>query len=215
MNRPASEEMNSQPNAMPTSGLTEEQARRVGLYSVLAALLRQAPDQHVLDYLGQLGDAQETQDNELLLSLSMLALSAQHSEPTALQQEYHDLFIGLGRGELVPYGSWYQTGFLHERPLSQLRDHLAQLGFARADDVHEPEDHIAALLEVMAMLIQENQAIAQQQAFFSEHIEPWAERFLDDLATAPSAVFYKAVARLAQAYLQIEVRYLTLFSGSC
>ena len=41
-----------------------------------------------------------------------------------VEREYFDLFIGLGRGELLPYGSYYLTGFLHERPLARLREDL-------------------------------------------------------------------------------------------
>ncbi len=85
----------------------------------------------------------------------MLSLAAEHSSTESLRDEYHALFIGLGRGELVPYGSWYQTGFLMEKPLGLLRADLARLGFERAEEVHEPEDHVAALCEVMALLIQD------------------------------------------------------------
>jgi TorA maturation chaperone TorD len=52
--------------------------------------------------------------------------------------EYQDLFIGLARGELVPYGSYYLTGFLHEKPLSKLRQDMARLGVEREDGVAEP-----------------------------------------------------------------------------
>ena len=41
-----------------------------------------------------------------------------------VEREFFDLFIGLGRGELLPYGSYYLTGFLHERPLARLREDL-------------------------------------------------------------------------------------------
>ena len=44
-----------------------------------------------------------------------------------------NLFIGLGRGELLPYGSSYLTGFLHERPLARLRADLGPLGIERAE----------------------------------------------------------------------------------
>ena len=55
--------------------------------------------------------------------------------PTAerVEREYFNLFIGLGRGELLPYGSYYQSGFLHERPLARLREQLSRLGIERAE----------------------------------------------------------------------------------
>jgi TorA maturation chaperone TorD len=190
--------------------LPDEQLRRAGIYSVLAALLREAPTDAVLDFVGELEVDAANHGNELLVSLNMLSLAARHSASQALIDEYHALFIGLGRGELVPYGSWYQTGFLMEKPLGLLRADLAQLGFARSEDVHEPEDHVAALFEVMAMLIQQGVGIERQRRFFEAHIGSWAERFFGDLGNAGSAVFYRSVARFGHAFLAMENRYLSL-----
>ena len=106
--------------------------------------------------------------------------------------------------------TWYQTGFLMEKPLGLLRDDLAALGFERDPDVHEPEDHIAALCEVMAMLIQEGISLERQQQFFSAHIDTWADDFFKDLAEARSAVFYKSVARFGRAFIALDSRYLSL-----
>ena len=187
-----------------------EQARRAGIYSVIAALLRSAPGKYVLGFVAALESDAKAHKSELALALNMLSLASRHSSVESLRDEYHDLFIGLGRGELVPYGSWYQTGFLMEKPLGMLRADLARLGFARADAVHEPEDHIAALCEVMAMLIRDETPAHEQKRFFDSHVGNWAPVFFDDLATARAAVFYKSVARFGSAFLSIETRYLSL-----
>jgi len=187
-----------------------EQGRRAALYSLLAGLLRSAPNEPVLEYTRQLQDDAGGDRVELPLALSTLALAARHSAVESLRDEYHTLFIGLGRGELVPYGSWYQTGFLMEKPLGLLRADLRRLGFERADDVHEPEDHIAALCEVMALLIQDGVPLEQQRQFFDSHLGNWAADFFADLAEAQAAVFYKSVARLGRAFLSLESRYLSL-----
>jgi TorA maturation chaperone TorD len=190
--------------------IPEEQARRAGMYSVLAALLRHAPDTEVLHFLARLEADAEANRSELAVALNMLSLASDHSSGGALLDEYHALFIGLGRGELVPYGSWYQTGFLMEKPLGLLRADLARLGFQRSEEVHEPEDHIAALCEVMGMLIQDEVAIELQQRFFSAHLGSWADAFFTDLAAARSAVFYRSVARFGAAFIALEGRYLSL-----
>ena len=192
------------------TALAEEQARRAGTYSILAALLRASPGTELLDFCTRLEADAAEQKSELALALTMLSLAARHSDPAELSNEFHALFIGLGRGELMPYGSWYQTGFLMEKPLGVLRGDLARLGFERAAGVHEPEDHIAALCEVMAMLIGEELPIEGQRNFFNSHLGNWAENFFNDLATAPSAVFYKSVARLGGAFMALESRYLSL-----
>jgi len=187
---------------------SSDQARRAAFYSLLAGLLRNAPDADVLAYCLSLDTTD--QKSELGAAVNTLVLAAKHSDPQRLKEEFHDLFIGLGRGELVPYGSWYQTGFLMERPLGQLRADLAKLGFERSDDVHEPEDHIAALMEVMAMLIYEGAPQEQQRLFFETHISSWAKDFMKDLSVAETATFYRSVARLGSAFVAIESQYLNL-----
>ncbi len=190
--------------------LPEEQARRAGMYSVLAALLRDAPDTGVLSFVGRLESDAEAGKNELALALSMLSLASRHSSSASIRDEYHALFIGLGRGELVPYGSWYQTGFLMEKPLALLREDLARLGFERAAEVREPEDHIAALCEVMSMLVRDQVPFSRQQQFYNNHIGNWAQTFFTDLADAQSSTFYKSVARFGSAFCSLEGRYLSL-----
>jgi TorA maturation chaperone TorD len=187
---------------------SSDQARRAAFYSLLAGLLRNAPDADVLAYCLSLDTTD--QKSELGAAVNTLVLAAKHSDPQRLREEFHELFIGLGRGELVPYGSWYQTGFLMERPLGQLRADLAKLGFERSDDVHEPEDHIAALMEVMAMLIYEGAPQEQQRLFFETHISSWAKDFMKDLSVAETATFYRSVARLGSAFVAIESQYLNL-----
>lgn len=194
----------------PAAGLAEEQAWRAGGYALLAALLRSAPDQAVLDHIGGLDQQTDAVENELLISLSMLALAARNVNPMEVEDEFHSLFIGLGRGELVPYGSWYQTGFLMEKPLGLLRDDLQALGFERDESVKEPEDHVAALCEVMSMLIGDIQAEQKQQAFFDNHMGSWVTKFFEDLGNARSATFYQSVARFGAAFIALEKRYLSL-----
>jgi len=204
------QEQTTAPEQRTLVTIPEEQARRAGTYSVLAALLRDSPDAELLDFIAQLEVDAGKSRHELALALSMLSLASRHSETEALRDEYHALFIGLGRGELVPYGSWYQTGFLMEKPLGVLRADLARLGFERSESVHEPEDHIAALFEVMAMLIQEGLPTEKQRQFFNNHIGNWADAFFNDLSEAKSAVFYKSVARLGAAFMSLESGYLSL-----
>ncbi len=189
--------------------LGEEQRQRAGVYGLLGRLLRSAPD---AELLSQLADLKElSQDgSELGLAMSMLGLSASVCPVEPIDDEYHALFIGLGRGELLPYGSWYLTGFLMEKPLGHLRDDLAVLGFERDESVTEPEDHIAALCEVMAMLINDGADLEIQANFFKTHMESWSSRFFADLGSANSAVFYKSVGRFGYAFSEFEKTYLSM-----
>lgn len=195
-------------NSSAASPLAEDQYR-AGAYSMLAELLRQPPQQAVLDTVTGLADVLEQKD-DLAIAMSMLGLSARAANVNQLDDEYHALFIGLGRGELVPYGSWYQTGFLMEKPLGVLREDLSKMGFSRNDDTCEPEDHVAALCEVMAMLINQGRDLDQQKIFFDVHVSSWLGQFYSDLSEAKTAVFYRSVARFGHAFFDFEKKYLAM-----
>ena len=199
----------SQAPGWQTTPLADEQAYRAGAYHLLAALLRGVPEEGVLEQVTQLAAVQGQRD-ELAMAMSLLGLAARDIAPYRIDDEYHALFIGLGRGELIPYGSWYLTGFLMEKPLALLRDDLKALGFERTSATHEPEDHIAALCEVMAMLIGDNTTIATQSEFFEAHLMSWVDRFFEDLSQAKSAVFYRAVGRFGRAFMDLERNYLAM-----
>lgn len=182
----------------------EESSLRIEIYAMLAHLLRKAPDENVLNWLSNLDVETSTyQTTEMAAAWPLLKLAAQKANLIAVEEEYQDLFIGIGRGEVVPFGSWYLTGSLMEMPLAHLRRDLAQLGFQRDESVKEPEDHIAALLEVMAMLVEEGDE-HRQKTFFNRHIATWFEQFCADAKAAGSAVFYCAVAELALQFLTVE-----------
>lgn len=183
-----------------------EQKYRAGAYALLAILLSSPPKQADLDQMQVLASISNQKD-ELSLAMSMLGLAAQTIAPERIDDEYHALFIGLGRGELVPFASWYLTGFLMEKPLALLRDDLAALGYERHGDIYEPEDHVAALCEVMVMLISENQDLEIQQSFFMAHIAPWFGHFFNDLSTAKNAVFYRALGRFGASFFLLERSY--------
>lgn len=197
-------------NVLPAvaSADRETEAGRARLYALLATLLVRAPDGAVLGRLGALG----TDGTALGEALGALGEAARATEVEAVEREFHDLFIGLGRGELLPYASYYLTGFLHERPLAKLRGDLAALGVERADGVAEPEDHIATLCEVMAGLIDGSlgESADQGRRFFERHLGPWAERFFADLEQAEAARFYRAVGRLGRTFIGIETEAFAL-----
>jgi TorA maturation chaperone TorD len=182
--------------------LPEEEQLRAAQYRLLARLLASPPDESLRRVLaGFAGD-----DSALGKALGALARVAARVAPAEAEREYFDLFIGIGRGELLPYASYYLTGFLHERPLANVRESLATLGIARADNMFEPEDHIAILCEVMAGLTTgrfETEAGADRR-FFERHLRPWAPRFFADLETANAARFYRVVGRIGGLFMDIE-----------
>ena len=121
------------------------------------------------------------------------------------------LFVGLARGELLPYASYYLTGFLNERPLSRLRDDLAALGIERVESNFEPEDHAATLCEVMAGFAAARFPASPeaQRAFFEKHVAPWMGRLFADMESATNARFYRPVGTLGRLFLEIEAEAFT------
>ncbi|MFA9420174.1 MAG: molecular chaperone [Gammaproteobacteria bacterium] len=197
-------------HAATAAVIEAEQLYRASAYGLIAALLRAAPDQHMLDHLTGLSQGVAAEGDDLLLAMSTLALSADLHTPASIDDEFHELFIGLGKGEIVPYGSWYMTGFLMEKPLSDLRDDLATLGYVRNSSVAEPEDHVAALCEVISMMISEGIDISIQRKFFQSHMTDWMSRFFTDLGEARSAIFYKSVGRFGAAFIAFENEYFSM-----
>jgi TorA maturation chaperone TorD len=176
---------------------------RAALFALLGRLLSGPPDGPLLTRLRALAGDDGTR---LGRALAGLAAAAEATDPAAAEREHFNLFIGVGRGELMPYASWYLTGFLHDRPLADLRGALRRLGVERAPGVPEPEDHIAFLCETLAGLIEGRFAGGPGEAanFFGRHLRPWAARFFGDLERAEGARFYRAVGALGGAAVEIE-----------
>jgi TorA maturation chaperone TorD len=179
-------------------------------YALLATLLAQAPDDALLERLADLrGD-----DSPLGLAHAAVAEAASGASATAVEREYFDLFIGVGRGELLPYGSYYLAGFLQDRPLARLRADLVRLGIERAGAQAEPEDHAAFMCEVMAGLASRRfdaPPLADRE-LFERHLKPWIGRFFADLEGAQAAVFYRPVGALGRAFIEIEAEAFALSS---
>lgn len=191
------------PDALPA--IPEEDLWRAQIYALLGRCLARRPDTALLTALAQLkGDA-----SPMGQALADLAEAARTTSLERAQDEYDVLFIGLPRGELVPYASFYRTGFLYERPLAKLRGDMEKLGYARADHVAEPEDHMGALCELMALLIRGGEGrgpaeLATQERVFRQHLAPWGERFFSDLEQAPSAKLYQPLGIAGRLFITIE-----------
>src|SRR6056297_909695 len=197
-----------------TGGVAEEDLLRADLYNLLGVLLARPPKLELLDQVERL----EGDETPLGRAVDALARLAKRTTEQAAEREFNALFIGLGRGELLPYASYYMTGFLNEKPLAVLRTDMARLRITRAENVFEPEDNIASLCEMMAGMITGRFGapadLQVQKDFFSRHIGPWAEHFLSDLEGAKSSVFYASVCSVGRAFMEIEREAFRMTAGS-
>lgn len=183
-------------------------------YGLLAALLRSPPQSDLLSLLASVANPTPAQGRQTALESAWHAVAeaAAAADEAAVEKEFQDLFIGIGRGELLPYGSWYLKGVLMDKSLAALRADLARLGLARAEGVSEPEDHAAALCETMVLLADPQCGLdmAGQQQFFAEHVGSWMPRFFQELQGAKRADFYVSVGRLGEAFMEFEKVWLNL-----
>ena len=171
-------------------------------YELLAVLLAKAPGADLLSRLATLqGDL-----SSLGVAHAALSAAARGANVGQVEREFFGLFIGLCRGEVSPYASYYRNGALHGPALAQLRTDLADLGIVRAAGCSEPEDHAAMLCEVMAGLIDgrfQTPAIADRK-IYQKHLAPWLGRFFADLEQARSADFYRRVGAVGRQFMAVE-----------
>lgn len=184
--------------------VASEDRLRADLYNFLGLMLSGPPDQLLLDQCADLsGD-----ESELGKAISGLSRVAKASKPRKVESEFNALFVGLGRGELLPYASYYLTGFLNEKPLATLRSDMAVRTMTRAPNVYEPEDNIASLMEMMAGMIVGRfgapATLDDQKTFFNKHIAPWAGHFYSDLEAAKNSILYASVGNVGREFMDIE-----------
>ena len=184
-----------------------EETARADLYGLLATLFYAPPSQALLDTIGS---AQAAGDGVLEQAWADLVVACRGANQEEVREEYEQLFIGVGKPEVMLFGSYYLSGFLMEKPLVELRDDLARLGLARAETMPESEDHIAALCEVMRYLIASDDVqhanISTQKAFFAAHMQPWVQACCTALIEHPNSRFYRPVTILAQTFFEVEMQ---------
>lgn len=194
----------------PPTEPEEEDLFRSALYRVLATLLSEPPSSETLSTLRTTPPS----DGSLGAAFARLAQVAAATGPQAEARAYHDLFIGLGRGDLVPYGSYYLTGFLQEKPLAKLRADLHRLGVEASRGTSDPEDHVAAILETLAGCIDGQLRapldVGAQRTFFDRHVVSWMPVFFKDLEANDRSEFYRAVGSLGRVFVALEAEAFAL-----
>ena len=193
--------------------LSPEDADRAGFYGVLANLMAAPPSDALLAALAGAdrlqADPAVPEGEALATAWAQLCDAAGQCEGERVRSEWNALFCGTGRPLVLPYASFYETGFLMEKPLARVRDDLAALGLAREAGCGEPEDHLAALCDAMRALISEGRGIDVQNPFFKRHLQPWIGPCCTDLMAATDAQFYRAVGAFTAAFFAVEARALS------
>lgn len=188
---------------------------RADMYALLAHLFYGPPSSQLLRMVAAVQTPAAAQGSAFAEAWRAFAGAAAKADPQQARQEYEALFYGPGRAQVMLYGSYYLAGFMMERPLGELREDLARLGLGRQGSVPEPEDHIAALCDVMRLLIlgvgdRPPAGLGVQKEFFARHIKPWYPRLTQSLTGTQGAQFYSLAGRLMQAFFDLEAQSLEM-----
>ena len=181
-----------------------EDQLRADMYSFLASLLRIEPNAQLVNQLTNL----ESDDSPIGKSIKTLSKLASSLDLPTIRDEYVRIFVGVGRGEILPFASYYLTGFLKDKPLAKLRNDMKEIGIELADNVKEPEDHISSLFDMMAGLIvgkfNKKFSIGEQRDFFNKHLGPWVDLLMRDIESSKIAVFYSPLGTIGREFMEIE-----------
>ena len=184
--------------------INNEDQLRADMYSFLANLLRSEPSAELVNQLTKL----ESDESPIGKSIKTLSKLASSLDLPTIRDEYVRIFIGVGRGEILPFASYYLTGFLKDKPLAKLRNDMKEIGIQLAENVKEPEDHIASLFDMMSGLIlgkfSKKFSIGEQKEFFNKHLAPWVDLLMRDIESSRIAVFYSPIGTIGREFMEIE-----------
>ena len=189
--------------------LPPEEAARGDFYSLLARLLRGAPD---MDLLGKLAGAPRLPadgNSELANAWADLVDASSVMDADAASEEYEALFASIGKSVVSPFAGFYGGAPAADHPRVRIVGDLAKLGLAVRDTVTEPEDHFAGLFDVMRVLIaggagRSPGTVEEQRQFFTSHLQPSVAKFFAALQAATQANYYRKVAAFGAAFAALE-----------
>jgi TorA maturation chaperone TorD len=194
--------------------LAPEDAARADFYALLARLWHSGPDAGLLAAIAAADEIVAEGDQAALADAwRHLGAAAAVTDPQAACAEHEALFVGTGKAAVTPYASHYLAETARERVLVALRDELAELGLERDRSVHEPEDHFAALLEVMRHLVaagSSDAALQRQKKFFTRYMHRAYNPLTDQVMASTKTSFYGYVARFTKAFCDTEAASLDM-----
>jgi TorA maturation chaperone TorD len=198
----------------PEAAAAGENGVRAALYGVLAHLFADRPGAELLERIAEAELMIVAEDSLLAREWQALCQAAAAADPAAVADEFDALFVSTSLPLVSLYASSYMSGRQRGHLLAELRGDLARIGYMRADDSSEYEDHFSALCDVMRGLIGEaamsTDAVEQHQVFFQHYLAPWHGRLFEKIDQATGADFYRKVARVADAFLTHESQYFEL-----
>jgi TorA maturation chaperone TorD len=202
--------MTDSSNVTFRSYVAAEDVARGNFYALIARLFAAPPDTSLIKAIASSAPLATEDDGALLpTAWSRLIAASSVIDEDSVREEYDALFGGVGKAQINLHASHHLTGFMMEKPLAELRTALTTLGLSRLESQPLTEDHVAALCEIMRILIvgAENftpLSVSEQKAFFVAHIAPWFAKFFTAITEHPLANYYVVIAQCGSAFFRVE-----------
>jgi TorA maturation chaperone TorD len=189
--------------------IAPEDEARAQVYALLARLYAGGPDAALLAALAKSPPWTTDGANPLAAAWNALLQASSAMDVDAAEQEYTEVFVGVGRSVVDLHASHWVTEAVSEKPLVAVRSDLARLGLTRLAGSTLYEDHLSVLCETMRMLIAGDgerapSDIAVQRAYFDRHIAPWVAQCCSAICQCPLANYYLRVAKFTSLYMAVE-----------
>lgn len=205
---------NHSSHTAPVSAEMEDNGARAALYGALSHLFFSAPSPTFLQQIAASRDAISNDASPLALAWGELCDTAGRADARVVRGEFDEVFVSTGKPPVSLYASSYMAGRLRGQLLAELREELARMGYARAEESTEFEDHLSALCDVMRGLIVDEAdpaaAFAAQQLFFRDYLAPWFNKVCTAINDSGQTAFYRPVAAFAHAFFTNESEYFEL-----
>lgn len=193
-----------------------EEVREVGdLFSLLRLIFMTEPSKELLEQLLKI-EAVEP-GNDIDCGLDLMRRDAQKNQDRfdgyleELAVEFARLFLGPQNPVAIPFASFYlsETRQLMTEVTIEVRRQYLEAGMV-VKNLHQiPDDHLAIELEFMAYLAaaavtafeegaqqKAGDIQAQMEAFWKNHLVPWAPQFADKVCQHAKEEFYKGAAMM-------------------
>lgn len=123
-------------------------------------------------------------------------------EPAELPYQFSMLFEGQGAMAAAPWGSVYldRENLLLGETAQAYRQFLKSQQVKLGTTLNEPEDQFGLMILAMAWFMETENDEAVEE-LLSTHLLPWSGRYLELLAKADESGFYRALAVVAEAFL--------------
>ena len=204
--------------------------QRALTYGLLARLYRVEVDEAFYADLCQMSFPAKTDNDLIYKGYRNIALyCAGHGNDALLDlaKDFVKVFIGHGNNAYsaaYPFESVYtsEKRLMMQEARDELLGTYAQAGLTPGDSWHDPEDHIALLLEYMSIMSARTKEaleageddsalnlLADQRAFLQRHLIGWVPMLTADMERFAQTDFYKGLAELTLGYVQEDKVFLT------